>query len=766
MKDIKSSLGGTTFPADENPGTLKAIVVRNKGSYGRRIGILAENGTVIAGSKLHAADYRHTPEEIVEFPDGFNSGLAVELSAQRIYHSAFVFNNTIATEASGLPSDLKQMSSIIETGISSTESYDPETSGDVFKLDSVLNGREIKGRNHLSFSLILGGQTYHLGLEFNKHPAKLTADLNSALANIHPKLRGVVCLNSRNVDGITGEWEIKLAAPNGQILQIPKTNFIVENINAAEPGLASYGSFQTLHLNNLIADGIELTATTRTTYEMEPLSDPNFGNAKTVAELVADAFKVEQEITNELEHWGYFFDIPANRFHPYIHDPRYRIALVELSTDYRDGDLHRLEKVTYDAYTGKGADLLTVPKDSSNSDPSYGTYLIDIDASLAAGKLVGGVEPIVLNNDGEQTIVEQGGINYDIANGNIYGTRFAIAVIAPPNYYNGFSPLFRSVATTTPIMVGLQRFTVEPLDFSFEPQVYNWEKTTDNKIPIIFRMEKMDNGVITGAIAGVRDITITEPEPIITEDGDYQLIEFNDGFSSRDLTFGYSSGTIGVLLKYERELDNASAFTRLNILNNIPYTVITPEVASEIVLDSHPAITIAPESEELVTFTGRVRKPTGADSGLKQPTYYSQNSNIELWINDISVTGIVSKPTVGNDSEETFSISLQKDFLSTFGTGTHTLKVDLTLILYWDLEELGNIAELEFTIIPEIEGTEDDITFIPSDAFLQTSTTNSPMRIIDTDTGEILAEGDNVDELIADATTRGLISIDAIIETE
>ena len=117
MKDIKSSLGGSTYPADENPGALKAIVVRSKGAYGRRVGILTENDTILAGSKLHAADYRHQPTPVTQLPAGFTNGVVVELAPERIYHTAFTFQNTLPFEA--FSGEVRcQMSDVISLGIS------------------------------------------------------------------------------------------------------------------------------------------------------------------------------------------------------------------------------------------------------------------------------------------------------------------------------------------------------------------------------------------------------------------------------------------------------------------------------------------------------------------------------------------------------------------------------------------------------------------------------------------------------------------------
>ncbi len=64
-----------------------------------------------------------------------------------------------------------------------------------------------------------------------------------------------------------------------------------------------------------------------------------------------------------------------------------------------------------------------------------------------------------------------------------------------------------------------------------------------------------------------------------------------------------------------------------------------------------------------------------------------------------------------------------------------------------------------------VEGPEDDVTVGTVDGSMQLITHDDGYRIVDLTSGDVLAEGDNVEALIADAESRGFVTVDALTVT-
>ena len=772
MKDINSSLGGGTYPApdEDTPGTIKGITVRNKGLYGRRVGIYTNEPDLVVGSKLHAADYRHT-SEVAEALDGYPTGKSVELSGMRTYHTIFSFKASAPFHV--LSNKLKhkntRMGSAIASGVLSATAYDPATSVNDFALGDFTLGRGFVARNHISLTLTIAGTNYNFALDTNKHPALLTADLNYQLANVNHNLRAYVAIArdgeiSLNQSAI---WTIHLAVPTAISVKVPRTNYNVELYDVAESdGSSGLGTFQGTHLNNALLKGLDVQRATMTEYDMTPLTDSQFATAPTVAQLVQDMKTWTNNYPNTAD-WSIMHILLATDFKVLKQDTRYKIALVEISPSYIDGDLHQLISANYVKGGARTpAEFLIVGRDGSAN--TYGTRLIDVERSVAQNRLVGlGEEKAEVLNDAKQYLPEKGGINGGGDTARIYASQIAIAVIAPANAFNHFTPLYRTTTEAVTLELNFKRDHVVQPPITLENDEFEWSKENDARVGVALTLDAAPNTVVDKIIANHTTGTIEEVLPTVVENNGKWEIEFRDGFSQRDLTYSQSSGHIDFRLEMTRKAPNNSAATKLNWTQRKDYSVILPDLLGQVELQSVPKFIIDLENNDLVVFTGLINLPDTAPEGTRQPLYYSSTGDFSAKVNGLSepvAGGTFTKPTnFGQDAAGAFSFSISKSALSEFGPGIHTLEVQVDLDLLWN-NSMRIVGEVQFQIIPLIEGVEDDVTFFTPEIF-NTNTQqaiNTNLRIVDLDTGEILAESNSLQDLITDAETRGLVDVDLI----
>lgn len=769
MKDINSSLGGGTYPApdEDTPGIIKGITVRNKGLYGRRVGIYTNEPDLVVGSKLHAADYRHT-SEAAEALDGYPAGKSVELSGARKYHTIFSFKASAPfhLHSSKLNVLNARMGSAIAKGLLTATEYDPATSLTDFPLGNFALPRDQVARNHISFTLTIAGTNYNFALDANKHPALLTADLNYQLANVNHNLRAYVAVAKDGAEALEDSvvWTIHLAVPTTATIKVPRTEYNVE-LYAGEGALSGtgLGKFQATHLNNALLKGLDVTRANAIEYDMSPLTDAQYATAKTVAQLV-DAMKSWTNVYPDTPEWNITHILQPSDFHVLKQDTRYKIALVEVSPQYIDGDLHQLKSAQY-ANLGvrTPAELLVVNRNTL--DGAYGTRLIDVEASIAQNRLVGvDVERVVVGNDTLQYLPEKGSVNGGGDTARLYASQLAIAVIAPANEFNHFTPLYRSPTGNVSLELNFARNSVDQSNFELNNDEYEWSKEADSRIAVALDLNAVPKGTVLKATAVHNTGTIEEVYPTVTQLGDKWHLEFTDGFSQRDLTFNQSAGHIDFTLDILRKAPNDSADTNLRWTQRKDYSVILPAVLGQVELQTVPKFVVDLENEDLVVFKGVINLPTDAPEDSRNPFYYSRGAVYEADVNgnkSAVASGTFTKPTnYGQDAPGLFEFAIKKSVLSEFGPGMHTLNISTELDLLWNSKTTFT-GSVQFQIIPLIEGIEDDITFFTPEIFnANTSdTVNSNLRIVDLDTGEVLAESTSLQDLITDAETRGLVEV-------
>lgn len=772
MKDINSSLGGGTYPApDDTPGTIKGITVRNRGQYGRRVGIFTNEPNLVVGSKLHAGDYRHTPEEPETIIDGYQAGKTVELSGMRTYHTIFSFKASAPFHllSTKLKHKNSRMGSAIANGILTAIAYDPATSVNDLNLGDFTLGRGFVARNHVSLTLNIAGTNHNFALDTNKHPALLTADLNYQLANVNHNLRAYVAIAKDGEFSLeqSAIWTIHLAVPTSASVKVPRTNYNVELYNPVNAdGSTGLGTFQGTHLNNSLLKGLDVQRTTMTEYDMTPLADSQFATAPTVAQLVM-GMKSWTNVYPNTPDWSIMHILLATDFKVLKQDTRYKIALVEISPSYVNGDLHQLISANY----VKGgertpAEFLIVGRDGD--DQTYGTRLIDVERSVAQNRLVGlGEEQVQVLNDSLQYLPEKGGVNGGGDTERIFASQLAIAVVAPANAFNHTTPLYRDTTESVTLELNFKRDHVDQPPIVLEDDEFGWSKEDDDRIGVILTLDSIPNTVIDKIVATHTTGTIEEIIPDVVESNGKWEIEFRDGFSQRDLTYSQSSGHIDFRLEMTRGAANNSAATKLNWTERKGYSVILPEVLGEIELESVPKFIVDPENNDQVVFNGLIKLPDDAPVDSHQPLYYCSTGDFSAKVNGLEAPvqgGIFVKPTnFGQDAVGAFSFTITKSELSEFGPGIHTLEVQADLDLLWN-SSYQLVGQVQFQIIPLIEGTEDDVTFFTPEIFDANTeqAVNTNLRIVDLDTGEVLAESTSLQGLIDDATTRDLVDVSLI----
>lgn len=693
MKDINSSLGGGTYPApDDTPGIIKGITVRNRGVYGRRVGIFTTEPDLEVGAKLHAADYRHEPGVPDSIPDGYQTGKTVELAGVRNYHTIFTFKASAPfhVHANNRLYKNGRMSSAVAEGIASAIAYSPETAKSDFPLGDFTINRNLVARNYVSFTLDIDGVISQFVLDVNKHPALLTADLNHQLTNVNHNLRGYVSVESDGVFPLeqSASWKIHLAVPTTVSVKVPRTNYNVESFpEASALTVTGLAKFQATHLNNDLLNGLDITRTSKTEYDMAPIADAEYATALTVEQLVQNTMDWP-DIYPDTADWSIMHNLLPSDFHVLKQDTRYKVALIEISPSYINGDLHQLKSVNYVSGEDRTpAELLVVGR--SNINGIYGSRLIDLDESLSQNRLVGlSGELIAVDNDADQYLPEKGNVNGGRATARIYASRLAIAVIAPATNFNHFTPLYRSPAANVTVELNFTRDHVTKPGFVLVDDVYEWSKEVDARAPVALNLPVIPNAIVEKAIAVHATGTIEELNPVVVETNGEWQIQFQDGFSQRDLTFGQTSGSIDFALELKRTAANGSASTNLHWEEQKDYSVSLPTVHGQMELQSIPPVVVDPENNDLVIFQGVLNLPLTSPEGTRNPLYYCSNVDFTANVNDQEAavaSGVFVEPNnYGQDAPGLFSFSIAKSILSDLGPGLHTLNISASLDLLWN----------------------------------------------------------------------------------
>lgn len=464
MKDIYSSFGGGTADAtDDTSGLIRGIVVRNKGMFGRRVGIFTTEPAVEVGSKIHAADYRMVAEDATEDANavGYQSGKSVELSAARNYQN--IFNFTAPAPFHGIADNSRflnpRMGDAMAMGIDNAIEYNPAETKNDFPTGYSDMPSEYMTRNCISFAISIANVLSFIHLDVNKHPALLTADLNYQLANINHNLRGIVHIQARSEfePEIKADWYIDLAVPMGLTVTIPPMNVVTEvpewdeDFGMMSKTPFSFGSFRTTHLNNTIEMGVVVTRDTIDYVEMPTVIDPYASKAVPVSTLIEEMTKPVDVTTTE-DSIEFSLMLPEDKFKVLAQDHRYSVALVDITRSYEAGDFTMLNGVHYVRNGARTpAELLVVERNVRNH--YIGSTLIDVERSLAENRLVGFRSEYRPDTDSEQALGENGGENTNAALNHT--GRVAIAVIVPDDAYNRFTPMYRKANAPVTIEVKL-----------------------------------------------------------------------------------------------------------------------------------------------------------------------------------------------------------------------------------------------------------------------------------------------------------------------
>lgn len=466
MKDLFSSKGGVTYPAPQSStGTLKALVVRNQSEFGRRLAILTEDESLMIGHDVHAADYAFDPED-VEIPTGFSVGKAIDLAGKRNYFPVF--------RAVRIPYPSEQISELVRTGRYDLAKYgqmsdliteqDPVGSvkhfGPVVATSELFNHNGLLNNYHFSFTLSKGESHLNIVLDALKHPARMTADLNSQLAVSLPGVKGFIQMepDAEEVGLYTMTLHLSVNKHAGHVEMHPCRFDFVESLTSENSTIKWHAP----HLNSEMTEGvrIELDAST-------PIgNDIVLSNLTHGTPLSPDALFAQHETMEDVElqerdgFLWYKKTIGSESFAPYSRDPRFNIAILELNMSEMPGQTLKLKGVQYQPINFNDdpvpADLLVVSAFGNvvgeDGGEEFNTVLLQADASIQQGRLTAEF-PFTARNDADVEIGELAGVTGEML-AILDATeqkKYYIAVITRAEHHDQM-PMFREPKGTTLIL--------------------------------------------------------------------------------------------------------------------------------------------------------------------------------------------------------------------------------------------------------------------------------------------------------------------------
>ena len=781
MKDLKVLTGNGLYPKKPgDSGTETVLVVRNKEDNGRRLGIFTRTGQAIAGQQLNHADFLHTPKEVGAIPAGYFSGVEVNLSAKRNYYKIFDIpqNQTPPQEMRGFETerfrDLDAPLEVVSSHVPDLERLRTTLETGTFETGMLTRPRSIN--SFVSFSIVFAGREYHIGLDIAKHPAHITADLNHRLNRIHPNLRGFV--NMATLDGETSDtnMELYITPPDGLDVIFPITTFPVKTDLSTE----EYGEpvIHTWHLNTRLQNaivvnkesGIQPTASTLTHV------DGNLTSVTTQGYLDA-AVEINLATFEEVEPGRFrgLVAIPGQTFREWSKDARLNMAVVKLKRPYTTGKVFRLMRVDYVEADGNpigfdrtGADLFVFPTVDEDGLPTVPSVFINELSENNDGEFDG----YVADQANIIPFAEAGGLNEpDVA--------AYFAVFPRPNGDGRNSIFFRSTTASTYLMIEYSLEDIEP-----RPAV----KMDDFGRLDFHRIKTEDHGFLPVSFTA-KPITGWGLEFVVDGQEERYLAHKLEHDEETNSTHMLTHGTVGEAvilsdLDYSQVLaptvdipfyhlyDEIGAQTWLNF-NLLPTGVVT----STATLSEKARFEVVFPRTEMVTTIENITQTLIAGhvegevllKGKMANASYTIQSHVHALTSDWSFTinGTTVTPTRAvdfNKSTGEWSVPIAIADLVASGPGDYTLRVSLAAEYPWLASPEVYSAPLLFVVMSSVQGVEDDVTFIGTSIFDKTvdGSETSGYRLVDLDSGEILATGENVFALQDDATTRGLIDIDLI----
>ena len=784
MKDLKVLTGNGLYPKKPgDSGTETVLVVRNKEDNGRRLGIFTRTGQAIAGQQLNHADFLHTPKEVGAIPAGYFSGVEVNLSAKRNYYKIFDIpqNQTPPQEMRGFETerfrDLDAPLEVVSSHVPDLERLRTTLETGTFETGMLTRPRSIN--SFVSFSIVFAGREYHIGLDIAKHPAHITADLNHRLNRIHPNLRGFV--NMATLDGETSDtnMELYITPPDGLDVIFPITTFPVKTDLSTE----EYGEpvIHTWHLNTRLQNaivvnkesGIQPTASTLTHV------DGNLTSVTTQGYLDA-AVEINLATFEEVEPGRFrgLVAIPGQTFREWSKDARLNMAVVKLKRPYTTGKVFRLMRVDYVEADGNpigfdrtGADLFVFPTVDEDGLPTVPSVFINELSENNDGEFDG----YVADQANIIPFAEAGGLNEpDVA--------AYFAVFPRPNGDGRNSIFFRSTTASTYLMIEYSLEDIEP-----RPAV----KMDDFGRLDFHRIKTEDPGFLPVSFTA-KPITGWGLEFVVDGQEERYLAHKLEHDEETNSTHMLTHGTVGEAvilsdLDYSQVLaptvdipfyhlyDEIGAQTWLNF-NLLPTGVVT----STATLSEKARFEVVFPRTEMVTTIENITQTLIAGhvegevllKGKMANASYTIQSHVHALTSDWSFTinGAAVTPTRAvdfNKSTGEWSVPIAIADLVASGPGDYTLRVSLAAEYPWLASPEVYSVPLLFAVMSSVQGVEDDVAFVTPELFDrnydQGIVIDSRFRVVDLDTGELLAGGDTLTDLLNDAKARGLVSIDVIM---
>lgn len=786
MKDLKVIQDNLLIPYKPgDTGELSILVVRNNEVNGRRLGVFTRFNTAVAGQRLNHADALHEPKTVTTVPQGYNSGVEVNLSAKRSYFlfGTFYISEQYFPQNNGMDwfaSDVEMFNGGLKIGASAPDLTKLRTNlktGDM----SVSEASADKSKNAFcSFTLVFAGTPYHVGLDMSKHPAHITADLNARLNRIHPQLRGYVRADY-SVPGPV-KMEFYIAPPESLDVTIPLTTFPTKNdLSPTHDQLGVSPMSGTFHLNKALpsallidnTNGIRNTTNTVATVDGTAVK-------KNVDQLINEAFVVNlntftHEVATPTLYKGRV-TIPASAFKTWNVDERVNFAMLKLRREYEDGRVFRLLSVRYTnsdgsatAYADQHADLflLRAPNDTDGATTAFPSLYLNDLASADVDQLEGYRYP---TSDAIK-FAEAGGLNEESA--------MFVGLFSTPTLDNRNSIFFRNTVSATYLEIEYELVEADVIptvkiddlgildyhyikteEHAFRPVAFSTTPVHKWNIEFITEgQEQRYQGINQGAVEGSNDIHMTTQgtvgEAVILAGIDYSKVKAP---TTGEPLYFYT-GEIGAETWLYQNLPYVNVVTTREVTAvKSKYKVIFPDVAMTGTLTNIEEPLIAKQSDGSLVISGRFSNET-------YPKNVFTHSTNTTW--GFSLKGATLNPTEAITFDPLtgeFSARFAVNDLVEPGPGTHVFRVTATAKYPWLTAVNQYTQTMDILVLPAVEGIEDDVTFIGSNLFDKNvdGTESSAYRLVDLDSGEILATGANPFALRQDAITRGLVDIDLI----
>ena len=700
MKDIHSSLGGSTYPAEpETTGIVKGVVVRNKGTYGRRIGIVTDDASITAGPKAHGSDYAYAPLAMETLPEGYIAGVEVELSPARQYHKALDILGFFPTRYIHI---LGQLGRTDLVGYGEMSNQVAEFAADAEKLGQVASTSELRlldrglGNYFFSLSIHNKGKAYHFGFDGLKHPARLTGDLNYQLRKLLP--------------GVAGYFEMVEEAPaqtqNGEIRAQMRLNLYlsvkpeVGNLEIMAYRIPEYATTQALgdallpstpmHINNELVDHITVNAAGVTIV-------PSNGEYVTTYrdEVLPTATTLVENAIN-FYHPGNFYDmgdhflweptIAQSEFRTYPADPRFRVAVLELN---HPNELNlvglKLTSAKYKLLSGdRKADFLPIRGVFTN-----GTFTRAAPSTIFTDVL--NDKEFVLNADSltSELAYEFGEMNGQTATvlsktGGVQG-KYYVAVIAPPTDLNDV-PYFRPSDAVT-LSVRLDKVVYASHLLAAPATVQKtWDEIyteLDTAIPFPNLTGVLAEGAVVKSFEYLIGGQVKTSVPAIEDGG----IKTNLSVTYQDLLtelgYGNSFGVSGsVFSLYQKET------LALGFINDVNFSLGLTYPATNLSLMGFNDIIYVQGSPTNVMDTPLMVSGDILGGFPDAPLKHASSAEWEFWIADgtlITPTDAEGLPVKGS-LFKTVNVGFDKAIFEALDNTEHFLNMKLTVRYPWRID--------------------------------------------------------------------------------